>query len=113
MNASLLVKMLGMSRESTEKLQSAWDEAQRLSGNVSSLSTAKQALQAVGMGSEAIQRAGKLLDSPMVALVAKACGTDINKARNAINTLLGHTSTMTSIPNDIARLKAGLQQLKG
>lgn len=94
-------------------MQSAWTEAQRLSGSVNSFSTAKQALQAVGMGSEAIQRAGKLLNSPMAAIVAKACGANINEARNAINSLLGHTSTVASIPSDIARLKAGLQQLKG
>ena len=113
MNANLLAQMLGMNQESSQKLQSAWSEAQRLSGNVNSLSTAKQALQAVGMGSEAIQRAGKLLDSPIAALVAKACGTNINEARNAINSLLGHTNIIAHIPSDIARLKAGLQQLKG
>lgn len=113
MNANLLAHMLGMNPENSQKLQSAWNEAQRLSGNVNNLSTAKQALQAVGMGSEAIQRAGKLLNSPVAAIVAKACGANINEARNAINSLLGHTSTITSIPSDIAKLKAGLQQLKG
>lgn len=66
------------------------------------------------MSIEAIQKAAKLLNSPVAALVAKACGADINKAKNAINLLTNNfsSSTSTLTNNDLARLKAGLQQLR-
>lgn len=66
------------------------------------------------MNIEAIQKAAKLLNSPIAALVAKACGADINKAKNAINLLTHNVSsnTATLANNDLARLRAGLQQLR-
>ena len=66
----------------------------------------------VGMTNNAIERAGKLLDSPLANIVANAFGTDINKARMALAKLTGQPKHNSS-GDDLARLRAGLQQLKG
>lgn len=70
----------------------------------------------VGMTNSAIEQAGKLLNTPVASIVATACGADINKARRAVERLLGTSSAVASINtyvDDLSRLRAGLQQLKG
>nr|DAP83092.1 MAG TPA: hypothetical protein [Caudoviricetes sp.] len=61
-----------------------------------------------------LSQAGSMLNSPLAGVVASALGTDINKARNAFNKLTGTPSTpsTSSFVDDLAKLKAGLQQLK-
>ena len=114
MNAGMLARLLGMNQQSTERLSQAWGQAQRAASGVNSLGDAKQVLSAFGMTNEAITRAGILLNSPLAGVVATAVGADIGKARKALTLLTGgggHGSTNSM--DDLSRLKAGLQQLKG
>nr|DAI73291.1 MAG TPA: hypothetical protein [Caudoviricetes sp.] len=65
-----------------------------------------------------LSQAGSMLNSPLAGVVASALGTDISKARNAFNKLTGTSGTPStastgSFVDDLAKLKAGLQQLKG
>lgn len=73
-------------------------------------------IKAFGMTNSAIEQAGKLLDSPLAGIVASVCGADIGKARTALHQLTGKTAPIKNVFNatdDLARLRAGLQQLKG
>lgn len=85
---------------------------------VNTISEARRVIDAFGMTNEAISRAGNLLNSPLAGIVASAFGTDINKARKALNALTGESYKPSSLPSsgnsvdDIERLKAGLKQIQ-
>ena len=117
MNAQMLAQMLNLNPTNTQKLSQAWGQAQQASAGVNSLQSAQKAIKAFGLTSDMLSQAGSMLNSPLAGVVASALGTDINKARNAFNKLTGTSGTVStpstsSFVDDLAKLKAGLQQLK-
>ena len=116
MNAGTLAQLLGMNQQNTQKLTEAWGQAQKASQGVNSLAGARKAIEAVGMTSEAIAKAGSLLNNPLAGVVASAIGLDISKARRALSALTGTSNVINTVSKgaaDLSALRAGLRQLKG
>lgn len=110
--------MLRLNQQDTNRLTEAWATAMNVANKVNSKGDAVSALSQNGVGSDIVAKVNGYLDNPMAGFIAKAAGVDLDKVKNIVGDLQGNNNTngqnvqQPQINDNLARLRAGLQQLK-
>lgn len=113
MNARTLAHMLGMSQQSTQRLEQAWGQAMQAAQGVSSFQDAKKVTDAMGINNSIICKASNLLNNPLANVVAAAVGINLDSAKKALHMLSSPTTSVAQTNNDMDILRNGLNQLRG
>ena len=90
-----------------------------VANKVNSKGDALNALAKNGVSSDIVTKVNGYLNNPMAGFIAKVAGVDLNKVKNIVGDLQGTGGTVQPDINqgqqqndNLARLRAGLQQLK-
>lgn len=118
-NPQAVAQMLRLNQQDTNRLAEAWATAMNVANKVNSKGDALNALAKNCVSSDIVTKVNGYLNNPMAGFIAKAAGVDLNKVKNIVGDLQESGGTVQpdinqgQQPNDnLARLRAGLQQLK-
>lgn len=117
-NPQAVAQMLRLNQQDTNRLTEAWATAMNVANKVNSKGDAVSALSQNGVGSDIVAKVNGYLNNPMAGFIAKAAGVDLDKVKNIVGDLQGSNNTngqniqQTPANDSLARLRAGLQQLK-
>ena len=118
-NPQAVAQMLRLNQQDTNRLAEAWATAMNVANKVNSKGDALNALAKNGVSSDIVTKVNGYLNNPMAGFIAKAAGVDLGGGRIIKKDLQGSGGTVQpdinqgQQPNDnLARLRAGLQQLK-
>lgn len=124
LNPQTVAKMLGMSKEQSQKLNQAWGQAQQIASRVTTKNEALKTLANSGIGKDFLSKVSSWANNPIASTLAGLAGVDINKIKANLNSLSEQQpSIKKNFPqpriennnpnnNSLDKLRNGLQQLK-
>lgn len=98
-----------------DKAQQAWAVAKQMGAGVHTKEQALKVLAEKGIDSNALNKIGGYLNSPMAGIVASMTGVNLEKVRADFNSLIGSAPTTKITPVDtsdkLTKYKNALRQL--